>query len=289
MTCSWQRSVAILISALLLTAPAGAGALRCPRDSVAVGPLCVDKYEGSAWRIPAGQKALIAKLRAGKATLADLQAGGATQVCSIPLGNNTCSSCSFGPTFPDNGNWTEPVYAASIAGALPTTCITWFQAEQACRLAGKRLISNQEWQAAAAGTPDPGDADDGVATCNTKTAAPAACGARSGCVSSWGTHDMVGNVWEWVGGWGDLSTGCTNWDAAFGDDMTCVGPNAPESAPAGLALAPKTDIFPLDPRFPGAVIRGGNFDAGTRNGVFAIYGGAPPHNRSRSTGFRCGR
>jgi hypothetical protein len=87
---------------------------------------------------------------------------------------------------------------------------------------------------------------------------------------------MVGNVWEWVGGWGDLSTGCTNWDAAFGDDMTCVGPNAPESAPAGLALAPKTDIFPLDPRFPGAVIRGGNFDAGTRNGVFAIYGGAPP-------------
>ena len=53
------------------------------------------------------EKALIAKLQKGKATLADLQKGGATQVCAIPLGNDTCSTCTFGPGFPDNGNWTE--------------------------------------------------------------------------------------------------------------------------------------------------------------------------------------
>jgi len=289
------RPLLVLATLLVLAAPTQAGPQRCPKDAVPVGPLCVDKYEGSVWRLPAGQKGVLGKLRAGKATLADFQEAGATQLCSVPPGNDTCSSCTFGPTFPDNGNWTEPVYAASIPGVLPTTCLTWFQAEQACRLAGKRLITNQEWQAAAAGTPDPGADDDGTTTCDTNTEAPALAGARSACVSSWGTYDMVGNVWEWVGGWGDLSTQCTSWDAAFGEDMSCVGPNVPPPSmlvgpPAPVVLGgSKADIFPIDPHFPGAVIRGGNFAAGTRNGVFAIYAGVPPHNRSRSTGFRCAR
>jgi formylglycine-generating enzyme required for sulfatase activity len=156
-------------------------------------------------------------------------------------------------------------------------------------------VTNQEWQAAAAGTPDPGAGDDGTSTCNTNTEAPSIAGARAACVSTWGASDMVGNVWEWVGDWGDLATGCTAWDAAFGEDMTCVGPNVAQ--PSGLVgppaaqalLPPRFDIFPIDPSFPGAIIRGGNFAAGARNGVFAIYGGAPPHNRSRSTGFRCAR
>ena len=290
------RALIVLMLVVWCVAPAEAGGLKCARDSVAVGPLCVDKYENSVWRIPAAAKGVVAKLRAGKVTLADLRTAGAEQLCSIPLGNDSCIACTFGPTFPDNGNWTEPAYAVSLPGVLPTTCITWFQAEQACRLAGKRLITNEEWQAAAAGTPDPGAADDGATTCDTNTEAPSAAGARSACVSSWGAYDMVGNVWEWVAGWGDLATGCFNWDGTFGDDMTCVGPNATPppgfvGPPAPLTLPgdAKADIFPIDPRFPGAVIRGGNFAAGERNGVFAIYAAVPPHNRSRSTGFRCAR
>jgi formylglycine-generating enzyme required for sulfatase activity len=290
-----HRFRSIVIVLVLAAGAPPAAAVKCPPDSVAVGPTCVDKFEGSTWRIPAGQKALIGKLQKGKATLGDLQKGGATQVCAIPLGNDTCSTCTFGTAFPDNGNWSEPVYAASIPGVMPSTCITWFQAEQACRLAGKRLVTNQEWQAAAAGTPDPDDADDFTTTCNTNTTEPSAVGGRAACVSRWGAHDMVGNVWEWVAEWGDLATGCTTWSAAFGNDMTCVGPNVGElpgivGAPASLALGPlPRDIFPLDPRHPGALIRGGNFAAGARNGVFAIYGAVPPHNRSRSTGFRCAR
>jgi hypothetical protein len=31
----------------------------------------------------------------------------------------------------------------SIPGVLPTTCTTWFQAEQACRLSGKRLLTER--------------------------------------------------------------------------------------------------------------------------------------------------
>src|SRR5262249_43834089 len=48
------------------------------------------------------------------------------------------------------------VYALSIPGVKPTACITWFQANQACLLSGKRLLTNREWQGAATGTPDPG-------------------------------------------------------------------------------------------------------------------------------------
>jgi len=70
----------------------------------------------------------------------------------------------FPATFPNTGNWkaeedSKPpspgVFAASVAGVLPSTCLSWFQAEQACALSGKRLATNQEWQRAVAGTPDP--------------------------------------------------------------------------------------------------------------------------------------
>jgi cysteine-rich repeat protein len=68
--------------------------------------------------------------------------------------------------FPDNGQWTAVsgssppspgVYAVSVAGVHPTTCVTWWQAAEACRLSGKRRLTNLEWQDAAADTPDPGD------------------------------------------------------------------------------------------------------------------------------------
>ena len=96
--------LALLASSLFSATPSDAASLRCARDAVLVGTTCIDKYEASAWRIPPDRGSLIARIKRGKATLADLQAGGATQLCAVPLGNNTCSSCTFGPTFPDTGN-----------------------------------------------------------------------------------------------------------------------------------------------------------------------------------------
>jgi hypothetical protein len=53
-------------------------------------------------------------------------------------------------------------------------------------------------------------------------------------------QDMVGNVWEWVGDWGDLAQACTTWSATFGSDESCIG----DGTATGATL-------------PGALIRGG--------------------------------
>src|SRR5262249_52754567 len=158
-----------LAAVCLWAVPASAGRLKCPRDSVKVGNVCIDTYEESVWQIPLPNKSLISAVLAGKATLADLTAGGPTQLSPSP-------SCSPGypATFPASGQWTPilgsnppspGVYAVSISGVSPSACITWFAAAQACRLSDKRLMTNLEWQDAAAGTPDPGT-DDGTTDCN---------------------------------------------------------------------------------------------------------------------------
>lgn len=275
---------------------AGVGPLtQCPPDAVLVGPTCVDKYEASVWQIDPANKALVAKVKAGSVTLQDLMEGGATPLCDSLLDED------FPPTFPASGQWTtlpnaDPpspgVYAVSVAGVMPTQCTTWFQAAQACRLSGKRLLTNLEWQDAAAGTPDPGT-DDGTTDCAiTWESDFALTGARSSCVSAWGAHDMVGNAGEWVADWGDLANDCRDLtgmagtliggaDRIPGHDSVCFGGhgdlNDGLSALSGL---------------PGAFMRGVAGDAAggplytLHSGVFAAT--------SRTlvffgNGFRCGR
>jgi hypothetical protein len=247
--------------------PPGVGPLTtCPPDAVQVGPTCVDKYEASVWQVPPANTGLIDKIKQGTATLADLTAGGATQV-------SPSSSCtpSFPGTFPVTGNWTDPLYAVSIPGVHPTACVSWFQAEQACRLSGKRLLTNQEWQAAAAGTPDPGT-DNGTTDCDVASVGPVNTGSRSACVSRWGAFDMVGNVSEWVADWGSLAAACTNWSAGFGSDFSCIGGDA-----ANVAT------------LPSALDRGGNWGVGTGAGVFAVEASGFPTAAFNDLGFRCAR
>lgn len=258
---------------------AGAQWRRCPPDSVRVGPVCADRYEASVWKLPAMPR-VVNRLQRGRMDLSQLQAEGAVQMGAIP--EDGCTGTEYGDGFPWNGNWTEPLYAASIAGAVPSTCITWFQAEQACRLAGKRLLTNAEWQAAAAGTPDWGDLDDHATTCATNSAFAVPAGSRSACVSSWGAFDMAGNVWEWVAEWISPASGCTFWHGTYGGDLSCVG-MAPQSGPS------PQELTPFNPNLPGGIIRGGNYATGQRNGIFAVFAGGNPHTVSRSTGFRCGR
>ena len=207
--------------------PAQGGATRalhqkvCPADSMLVGTLCVDKYEASIWQIDASKTALINKLKRGTATIADLGGGNAAQAhpANAPGGPPQLDTAGF----PVNGNWTKPFYAASLKDVYPTVSVSWLQAAQACALSGKRLLTNQEWQIAAAGTPDPGQ-NDGTTNhkCNNGTQANHGgtvrrtnqAGQRGDpdenfCVSNWEIEDMVGNVDEFVGDWGQRSEQCS--------------------------------------------------------------------------------
>jgi hypothetical protein len=56
---------------------------RCPLDSVVSGTVCMDTYEASVWRVPNAttvNRSLVDRIRRGRATAADLAAGGATQL-----------------------------------------------------------------------------------------------------------------------------------------------------------------------------------------------------------------
>jgi len=99
---------------LVAAVPARAGTLKCPPDSVKVGTNCIDTYEASAWQIPPSNTSLVKKVQQGKATLADLTTGGATQLALAP-------SCTpgFPGNFPLDGNWTPGVFAV-FAGNDPS-------------------------------------------------------------------------------------------------------------------------------------------------------------------------
>lgn len=263
---------------------------KCAPDAVLVGSACIDKYEASVWLVPptdaggGSNKGLIKKIRKGTATAADLTAGNATQLgCPFAPYNHT----AYPVGFPSDGNWApdpvQPVppspgvYAVSIPGVLPTTCTTWFQAEQACALSGKRLLTNQEWQRAAASTPDPGISDDGTTTCATNSpVTPPNTGARSSCVSAWGANDMIGSVWEWVGDWADNAGLCVDWTTEAGiagGDISCFGGDGASSFR----------------RIPAALLRGGDRFYGESAGVFAVLASFRPVTIQGSIGLRCAR
>jgi formylglycine-generating enzyme required for sulfatase activity len=98
----------------------------------------------------------------------------------------------------------------SVAGALPWTDVDWFEADAACRRAGKRLCSGAEWLAACQGPHgyrfsygpeyrecwcNVGGLDECYAEC---VVGPT--GARSTCEGGYpGLFDMSGNVAEWSG------------------------------------------------------------------------------------------
>ncbi len=231
------------------------------------GTVCMDTYEASVWRVPNPttiNKSLVKKIQQGKATAAHLAAGGATQVGLV--------FDDYAPCADSGQNCTDDIYAVSLPGVTPSAYVTWFQAQEACENARKRLPSNAEWQAAVVGTPDPGP-DNGTTDCNTNsTFARTATGSRSSCKSARGAFDMVGNLYEWVADWVPRSTTCGTWSAG-------VSPTGDDQCLAGAATSGE----------PGALLRGGGFTFGTRAGPLTVIGGSGPSFSSSGVGFRCAR
>lgn len=227
-------------------------------EMVRVGPLCVDKYEASVWDTADGTGTQY----------------GASTTDDFPCSNNG-NDCSASAA--------NPIYARSVAGATPSSSITWFQAAQACANSGKRLLTNAEWQMTAAGTPDPGAAgSDTVNFCNTNTAGKVASGSSSGgtepCVSNWGAYDMTGNLNEWVADWtqgtGTVSVSNAN-TATYGSD-------------SALQVTEAVNQNDGD-NFAASIYRGGGFGGGTGSGIFAFSAAFAPSSSAVSIGFRCAR
>ncbi len=251
-----QNETDIATNAVAITATQNA-AFTCPADMARVGPLCVDIYEATIWDAPAAGAQL-----------------------SSPYGCNV------------NGNDCAAMFAQSVSGFAPAATVTWFQAQQACANVGKRLLSNAEWQMAAAGTPDPVTSPDTALACNVSSGAVVNTGtATTNCESRFGVRDMVGNVHEWVADWVPGSSGqpttpaSSKNSAAYGNDGVAHIDRANSNGAAYSDPAAGSGVE----NFPAAVYRGGAFGAGDGAGVFSFNAAEQPSFSASILGFRCAR
>jgi formylglycine-generating enzyme required for sulfatase activity len=187
---------------------------------------------------------------------------------------------NYPATFPKNGQATTNVYALSRSGVLPSCYLSWFQANEACRMNGKRLPTGDEWLAAARGTVDPGASDGAGGACLTQAAGQRQTGMAAKCVSHWGAEDMIGNVWEWTAEWfagvGQVGGRDQPWPAGYGRDA--IWNISSKAYPmAGMPVY----------GMPAAGMRGGRYANGEFAGLYAMTLEDGPSNWNPYVGFRC--
>ncbi len=187
----------------------------------------------------------------------------------------------------DAGACTAPATTTSYFDPVampqhPVVDVTWFQAAQYCKWAGKRLPTEAEWEKGARGRDarkypwgnlPPDCTLTNANNCNTKFQA---VGSHPTGASPYGVLDMAGNVAEWVQDWYD-------------EDYRL---SAPASNPMGPTEAER---FPWDNARYWKVTRGGSFSVGSdtldNNALDSLRASRrsqfAPDAHSPRLGFRC--
>lgn len=174
---------------------------------------------------------------------------------------------------------TDGCYAASIDRRVPWTYVTLAQAQRLCAASGKRLPTSDEWYTLALGTTGE--------ECQMEGSEPRESG-ESGCRSSAGVFDMVGNVWEWTNETvnGNMyreralpSEGYVHEADASGIAITTDSSVGSELYGSDYFWSKREGVF--------GMIRGGFYGSGNDAGLYTVNASVPTNFATAGLGFRC--
>ena len=179
------------------------------------------------------------------------------EVTNALYGRFTDATGRAAPQYWNDSKWNE--------SSQPVVGVDWNDANAYCQWAGKRLPTEAQWEKAARGTDGRkypwGEQWDSSRANSYESilGKTVAVGSYAAGTSPYVTHDMAGNVWEWVADWFDEK----------------YYANAPDRNPKG----PSSGQY--------RVLRGGSWNVYLRDLRTSYRVRSGPTTRSDSIGFRC--